>query len=138
MKNKETMIFLSAARLEEQAAARITAERPVAFGRYSPRSRGKPIVAFQSNCRALAAERHLRRITQPCRERTSVTMSSSYKNSQSPPGGDRSLNAVWTYETPFKAMEQIKDYVAFHPDRVDAIGSHGAKALIPPDKEAGK
>jgi uncharacterized protein (DUF427 family) len=35
-------------------------------------------------------------------------------------------------------MEQIKDYVAFHPDRVDAIGSHGAKALIPPDKEAGK
>jgi uncharacterized protein (DUF427 family) len=67
-----------------------------------------------------------------------VTMSSSYKNSQSPPGGDRSLNAVWTYQTPFKAMEQIKDYVAFHPDRVDAIGSHGAKALIPPDKEAGK
>jgi hypothetical protein len=45
---------------------------------------------------------------------------------------------VWTYETPFKAMEQIKDYVAFHPDRVDAIGSHGAKALIPPDKETGK
>jgi hypothetical protein len=38
MKNKETMIFLSAARLEEQAAARITAERPVAFGRY-PRAR---------------------------------------------------------------------------------------------------
>jgi hypothetical protein len=35
MKNKETMIFLSAARLEEQAAARITAERPVAFGRYA-------------------------------------------------------------------------------------------------------
>jgi hypothetical protein len=38
MKNKETMIFLSAACLEEQAAARITAERPVAFGRY-PRAR---------------------------------------------------------------------------------------------------
>ena len=38
MKNKETMIFLSAARLEEQAAARITAERPVSFGRY-PRAR---------------------------------------------------------------------------------------------------
>jgi hypothetical protein len=52
--------------------------------------------------------------------------------------GDRSRNAVWTYETPFKAMEQITDYVAFNPDRVDAIGSHGAKALIPSDKEAGK
>jgi uncharacterized protein (DUF427 family) len=39
-----------------------------------------------------------------------------------PAGGDRSLNAVWTYETPFEAMAQIKDYVAFYPDRVDEIG----------------
>src|ERR1700736_5716057 len=38
-----------------------------------------------------------------------------------PAGGDRSINAVWTYETPFDAMTQIKDYVAFYPDRVDAI-----------------
>jgi uncharacterized protein (DUF427 family) len=38
-----------------------------------------------------------------------------------PAGGDRSVNAVWTYETPFEAMAQIKDYVAFYPDRVDAI-----------------
>jgi uncharacterized protein (DUF427 family) len=38
-----------------------------------------------------------------------------------PAGGDRSLNAVWTYETPFEAMTQIKDYVAFYPDRVDEI-----------------
>src|ERR1700738_3365400 len=38
-----------------------------------------------------------------------------------PAGGDRSLNAVWTYETPFEAMAQIKDYVAFYPDRVDEI-----------------
>jgi uncharacterized protein (DUF427 family) len=36
-------------------------------------------------------------------------------------GGDRSLNAVWTYETPFEAMTQIKEYVAFYPDRVDEI-----------------
>ena len=34
-----------------------------------------------------------------------------------PAGGDRSLNAVWTYETPFEAMAQIRDYVAFYPDR---------------------
>jgi len=38
-----------------------------------------------------------------------------------PAGGDRSLNAVWTYETPFEAMAQIKEYVAFYPDRVDEI-----------------
>ena len=38
-----------------------------------------------------------------------------------PAGGDRSLDAVWTYETPFEAMAQIKDYVAFYPDRVDEI-----------------
>jgi uncharacterized protein (DUF427 family) len=38
-----------------------------------------------------------------------------------PAGGARSLNAVWTYETPFEAMAQIKDYVAFYTDRVDAI-----------------
>ena len=38
-----------------------------------------------------------------------------------PAGGDRSLNAVWTYESPFAAMAQIKDYVAFYPDRVDEI-----------------
>ena len=38
-----------------------------------------------------------------------------------PAGGDRSRNAVWTYETPFEAMAQIKDYVAFYPDRVDEI-----------------
>ena len=38
-----------------------------------------------------------------------------------PGGGDRSLNAVWTYETPFEAMAQIKDYIAFYPERVDGI-----------------
>jgi uncharacterized protein (DUF427 family) len=36
-------------------------------------------------------------------------------------GADRSVNAVWTYETPFEAMAQIQDYVAFYPDRVDEI-----------------
>jgi uncharacterized protein (DUF427 family) len=38
-----------------------------------------------------------------------------------PAGGDRSVNAVWTYETPFEAMAQIKDYLAFYPERVDEI-----------------
>jgi uncharacterized protein (DUF427 family) len=43
-----------------------------------------------------------------------------------PAGGDRSLNAVWTYEAPFEAMAQIKDYVAFYPDRVDGITQRDA------------
>jgi uncharacterized protein (DUF427 family) len=38
-----------------------------------------------------------------------------------PAGGDRSRNAVWTYETPFEAVAQIEDHVAFYPDRVDEI-----------------
>ena len=38
-------------------------------------------------------------------------------------GADRSINAVWTYEAPFDAMAQIKDYVAFYPDRIDEIRS---------------
>ncbi len=38
-----------------------------------------------------------------------------------PAGGDRSINAVWTYETPYAAVAAIKDHVAFYPERVDAI-----------------
>jgi uncharacterized protein (DUF427 family) len=36
--------------------------------------------------------------------------------------GDRhSENAIWTYETPYDAVGEIKGYVAFYPDRVDSI-----------------
>jgi uncharacterized protein (DUF427 family) len=38
-----------------------------------------------------------------------------------PLGGDRSVNAVWTYENPYPAVAEIADHVAFYPDRVDAI-----------------
>jgi uncharacterized protein (DUF427 family) len=38
-----------------------------------------------------------------------------------PAGEGRSINAVWTYEAPFEAVAQIKEYVAFYPDRVDEI-----------------
>ena len=38
-----------------------------------------------------------------------------------PAGGDRSLNAVWTYESPHAAVAQIAGYLAFYPDRVDEI-----------------
>jgi uncharacterized protein (DUF427 family) len=38
-----------------------------------------------------------------------------------PSGGERSANAIWTYEAPYEAVARIKDYLAFYPDRVDAI-----------------
>ncbi|MBV9505366.1 MAG: DUF427 domain-containing protein [Acidobacteriia bacterium] len=38
-----------------------------------------------------------------------------------PSGGERSKNAVWTYEMPYDAVAQIKGHLAFYPDRVDAI-----------------
>ncbi len=38
-----------------------------------------------------------------------------------PSGGERSINAVWTYEDPYAAVTAIKGFLAFYPDRVDAI-----------------
>ena len=38
-----------------------------------------------------------------------------------PLGGERSTNAVWSYEAPYEAVAAIKDHLAFYPDRVDAI-----------------
>jgi uncharacterized protein (DUF427 family) len=38
-----------------------------------------------------------------------------------PVGGERSVNAVWTYEAPYPAVSVIRDYLAFYPDRVDSI-----------------
>jgi uncharacterized protein (DUF427 family) len=36
-------------------------------------------------------------------------------------GGEKSEDAVWTYETPYEAVASIKEYLAFYPSRVDAI-----------------
>ena len=38
-----------------------------------------------------------------------------------PAGGQRSINAVWTYENPYGAASAIRGYLAFDPERVDAI-----------------
>jgi uncharacterized protein (DUF427 family) len=38
-----------------------------------------------------------------------------------PLGGERSANAVWSYEAPYAAVATIGGYLAFYPDRVDAI-----------------
>ena len=35
--------------------------------------------------------------------------------------GRSAANAVWTYEQPYPAVAEIKDHLAFYPDRVDAI-----------------
>jgi uncharacterized protein (DUF427 family) len=36
-------------------------------------------------------------------------------------GGKKSVNAVWSYQEPFSAVEQIRGHVAFYPDRIDEI-----------------
>jgi uncharacterized protein (DUF427 family) len=36
-----------------------------------------------------------------------------------PDAGERGVNAVWTYEAPFPAVEAIKDHLAFYRDRVE-------------------
>jgi uncharacterized protein (DUF427 family) len=38
-----------------------------------------------------------------------------------PAGGEKSVNAVWTYEDPYPGVAQIKGHLAFYPDRVDEI-----------------
>ena len=36
-------------------------------------------------------------------------------------GGERTKNAVWTYEAPYDAVTGIKDHLAFYSDRVDTV-----------------
>ena len=36
-------------------------------------------------------------------------------------GGALSENAIWSYETPIESSAAIKQYLAFYPNRVDAI-----------------
>ena len=64
-------------------------------------------------------------VNMPLLERTDHMTYCPYKGDCSyysiPSGGPRAVNAVWTYEAPYAAVAQIKDYVAFYPDRVDSI-----------------
>ncbi|WP_261528836.1 DUF427 domain-containing protein [Burkholderia multivorans] len=43
-----------------------------------------------------------------------------------PSGGARAVNAVWTYEHPYPAVEAIRGHLAFYPDRVDSIVDNAA------------
>ena len=57
--------------------------------------------------------------------RTDRTTYFPYKGDASyfsiPLGGERAIDAVWSYETPLAAVAGIRDHLAFYPDRVDAI-----------------
>jgi uncharacterized protein (DUF427 family) len=57
--------------------------------------------------------------------RTDRTTYCPYKGDASyfsiPFGGERAIDAVWSYEAPYAAVAVIKDHLAFYPDRVDAI-----------------
>jgi len=58
-------------------------------------------------------------------ERTAHETYCPYKGEASyfsiPAGGERSKNAVWSYEHPYDSVAGIKEHVAFYPDRVDSI-----------------
>ena len=38
-----------------------------------------------------------------------------------PSGGERAVNAIWTYESLSPAVEPIREHLAFYSDRVDSI-----------------
>ncbi|ESQ84010.1 hypothetical protein AEAC466_09705 [Asticcacaulis sp. AC466] len=38
-----------------------------------------------------------------------------------PAGGDKAVNAVWSYEHPYPSVSDIAGYLAFYPDRIDAL-----------------
>jgi uncharacterized protein (DUF427 family) len=38
-----------------------------------------------------------------------------------PAGGEKSVNAVWSYADPFPVAAQVRGHVAFYPERVDEI-----------------
>ena len=58
-------------------------------------------------------------------ERTETTTYCPYKGDASyysiPVGGERSVDAIWVYEQPHDAVKEIKDHVAFYPDRIDQL-----------------
>jgi uncharacterized protein (DUF427 family) len=62
--------------------------------------------------------------------RSATTTYCPYKGEASyfsiPAGGERSVDAIWTYELPYDAVAEIKDHLAFYPDRIDAIEQRDA------------
>jgi uncharacterized protein (DUF427 family) len=63
-------------------------------------------------------------------ERTAHTTYCPYKGECSyysiASGGQKSANAVWSYESPYDAVAPIKDHLAFYRDRVDSFETRDA------------
>jgi uncharacterized protein (DUF427 family) len=63
-------------------------------------------------------------------ERTAHTTYCPYKGECSyysiVSGGQKSANAVWSYESPYDAVAPIKDHLAFYRDRVDSFETRDA------------
>jgi len=68
-------------------------------------------------------------VEQSLLERTETVTYCPFKGDASyysiPAGGVKSVDAIWVYEQPHDAVAEIKDHVAFYPDRVDAIEIEG-------------
>ena len=62
--------------------------------------------------------------------RSATTTYCPYKGEASyfsiPAGGERSGDAIWTYESPYDAVAEIKNHLAVYPDRIDAIEQRDA------------
>jgi uncharacterized protein (DUF427 family) len=43
-----------------------------------------------------------------------------------PAGGDKAVDAIWEYKEPREAVAEIKEHVAFYPNRVDSIEINAA------------
>ena len=58
-------------------------------------------------------------------ERSTLTTWCPYKGECNyysiPSGGDRSRDAVWSYEHPYDSVAAIRGHLAFYPDRVGSI-----------------
>lgn len=45
-------------------------------------------------------------------------------------GGERGINAAWTYEAPYDAVATIRNHLAFYPDRLDQVLSPSACGIL--------
>lgn len=58
-------------------------------------------------------------------QRSPTTSHCPYKGDASyfsiPGGGARAADAVWSYEAPYDAVAEIREHLAFYPNRVDSI-----------------
>jgi len=64
-------------------------------------------------------------VDQTLLERTATESYCPFKGDASyysiPAGGDKAVDAIWEYRAPHDAVAEIKDHVAFYPDRVDSF-----------------